>query len=110
MMTTTVCTPTPPLWGTGTKIGPDCPGEMTCAVDAATPVSAAPGKRVASIVGVATWNTSPARVHVGRGVRVGVMGLTTEDTFKMVHPDNVKNIDGAKNDPGARIVAEQPPP
>ena len=27
------------------------------------------------------------------GVRVGVMGLTTEDTHKMVHPDHVKNIE-----------------
>ncbi len=30
--------------------------------------------------------------HVG-GVRVAVMGLTTEDTQKMAHPDNMKNIE-----------------
>ncbi|MDH4451460.1 MAG: bifunctional UDP-sugar hydrolase/5'-nucleotidase UshA [Rhodoferax sp.] len=27
------------------------------------------------------------------GVRVAVMGLTTEDTQKMVHPDNIRNIE-----------------
>lgn len=27
------------------------------------------------------------------GVRVAVMGLTTEDTQKMVHPDNIKNVE-----------------
>ena len=27
------------------------------------------------------------------GVRVGVMGMTTEDTYKMVHPSHVKNVE-----------------
>ena len=35
----------------------------------------------------------PYKIFSLGGVRVGVMGLTTEDTFKMVHPDNVKNIE-----------------
>jgi 5'-nucleotidase/UDP-sugar diphosphatase len=30
--------------------------------------------------------------HVG-GVRVAVMGLTTEDTQKMVHPDNIRGVE-----------------
>lgn len=36
---------------------------------------------------------SPYKVFSLGGVRVGVMGLTTEDTYKLVHPDNVKNIE-----------------
>jgi 5'-nucleotidase / UDP-sugar diphosphatase len=36
---------------------------------------------------------SPYKIFNLGGVRVGVMGLTTEDTYKMVHPDNVKNIE-----------------
>ncbi|WP_210546991.1 bifunctional UDP-sugar hydrolase/5'-nucleotidase UshA [Rhodoferax sp. PAMC 29310] len=35
----------------------------------------------------------PYKIFNLGGVRVGVMGLTTEDTFKMVHPDNVKRIE-----------------
>ena len=34
----------------------------------------------------------PYKVFAFDGLRVGVMGLTTEDTKKMVSPDNVKNI------------------
>jgi len=34
----------------------------------------------------------PYRIFTLGGLRVGVMGLTTEDTPKMVLPDNVKNI------------------
>ena len=36
---------------------------------------------------------APYKIFNLGGVRVGVMGLTTEDTYKMVHPDNVKNIE-----------------
>lgn len=36
---------------------------------------------------------APYKIFNLGGVRVGVMGLTTEDTFKMVHPDNVKRIE-----------------
>ncbi len=35
---------------------------------------------------------APYKIFSLGGVRVGVMGLTTEDTYKMVSPDNVKNI------------------
>ena len=35
----------------------------------------------------------PYKVFVVGGLRIGVMGLTTEDTYKMVLPDNVKNIE-----------------
>lgn len=35
---------------------------------------------------------APYKVFNLGGVRVGVMGLTTEDTQKMVHPDNVRGI------------------
>lgn len=34
----------------------------------------------------------PYKVFTLGGLRVAVMGLTTEDTYKMVSPDNVKNI------------------
>ena len=34
----------------------------------------------------------PYKVFAFDGLRVGVMGLTTEDTKKMVLPDNVKNV------------------
>jgi len=34
----------------------------------------------------------PYKVFTFDGLRVGVMGLTTEDTKKMVLPDNVKNV------------------
>ena len=36
---------------------------------------------------------APYKIFTLGGLRVGVMGLTTEDTYKMVHPDNVKNIE-----------------
>ncbi len=36
---------------------------------------------------------APYKIFNLGGVRVGVMGLTTEDTFKMVHPDNVKDVE-----------------
>ncbi len=36
---------------------------------------------------------APYKIFNLGGVRVGVMGLTTEDTFKMVHPDNVKGVE-----------------
>jgi len=36
---------------------------------------------------------APYKIFSLGGVRVGVMGLTTEDTYKLVHPDNVKNIE-----------------
>jgi 5'-nucleotidase / UDP-sugar diphosphatase len=36
---------------------------------------------------------SPYKVFNLGGVRVGVMGLTTEDTGKLVHPDNIKNVE-----------------
>ena len=35
---------------------------------------------------------APYKVFNLGGVRVGVMGLTTEDTQKMVHPDNVRGV------------------
>ncbi len=35
----------------------------------------------------------PYKVFNLGGVRVGVMGLTTEDTQKMAHPDNMKSIE-----------------
>ncbi len=35
----------------------------------------------------------PYKVFAFDGLRVGVMGLTTEDTKKMVFPDNVKNVE-----------------
>ena len=35
---------------------------------------------------------SPYKVFNLGGVRVGVMGLTTEDTQKMVHPDNIRGV------------------
>lgn len=36
---------------------------------------------------------APYKIFNLGGVRVGVMGLTTEDTYKMVHPDNVKGVE-----------------
>ena len=36
---------------------------------------------------------APYKIFNVGGVRVGVMGLTTEDTYKMVHPDNVKGVE-----------------
>ena len=36
---------------------------------------------------------APYKIFNAGGVRVGVMGLTTEDTFKMVLPDNVKDVE-----------------
>lgn len=36
---------------------------------------------------------APYKIFNVGGVRVGVMGLTTEDTFKMVLPDNVKGVE-----------------
>ena len=36
---------------------------------------------------------SPYKIFKLGDVRVGVMGLTTEDTHKMVHPDHVKHIE-----------------
>ena len=35
----------------------------------------------------------PYKVFTIDGLRIGVMGLTTEDTYKMVMPENVKNIE-----------------
>ncbi len=35
----------------------------------------------------------PYKIFTLGGLRVGVMGLTTEDTNKMVSPDNIKNIE-----------------
>lgn len=35
----------------------------------------------------------PYKIFNLGGVRVGVMGLTTEDTQKMVHPDNIREIE-----------------
>ncbi|NDE41285.1 MAG: bifunctional UDP-sugar hydrolase/5'-nucleotidase, partial [Betaproteobacteria bacterium] len=35
----------------------------------------------------------PYKVFTIDGLRIGVMGLTTEDTYKMVTPENVKNIE-----------------
>jgi len=35
----------------------------------------------------------PYKVFNLGGLRVGVMGLTTEDTGRMVHPDNIRNIE-----------------
>lgn len=36
---------------------------------------------------------APYKIFNLGGVRVGVMGLTTEDTFKMVLPDNVQDVE-----------------
>ncbi len=36
---------------------------------------------------------APYKIFDLGGLRVGVMGLTTEDTHKMVHPDHVKNLE-----------------
>ncbi len=36
---------------------------------------------------------APYKIFTLGGVRVGVMGLTTEDTQKMVHPDNIRDIE-----------------
>ncbi|MCX7276591.1 MAG: bifunctional UDP-sugar hydrolase/5'-nucleotidase UshA [Burkholderiales bacterium] len=36
---------------------------------------------------------APYKIFNVGGLRVGVMGLTTEDTYKMVHPDNVKGVE-----------------
>jgi 5'-nucleotidase/UDP-sugar diphosphatase len=36
---------------------------------------------------------APYKIFTLGGVRVGVMGMTTEDTYKMVLPENVKNIE-----------------
>jgi 5'-nucleotidase/UDP-sugar diphosphatase len=36
---------------------------------------------------------APYKIFNLGGVRVAVMGLTTEDTLKMAHPDNLKNIE-----------------
>lgn len=35
----------------------------------------------------------PYKIFNLGGVRVAVMGLTTEDTQKMVHPDNIRNVE-----------------
>ena len=35
----------------------------------------------------------PYKIFSLGGLRIGVMGLTTEDTFKMVSPDNIKGIE-----------------
>ena len=55
----------------------------------------------------------PYKIFNLGGVRVGVMGLTTEDTYKMVSPDNVKNIqfrsviaEAAKVVPELRVQAD----
>jgi 5'-nucleotidase/UDP-sugar diphosphatase len=50
---------------------------------------------------------SPYKIFNLGGVRVGVMGLTTEDTYKMVHPDNVKHIEfRSVIDEAAKVVPE----
>lgn len=36
---------------------------------------------------------APYKIFILGNVRVGVMGLTTEDSYKMVNPDHVKNIE-----------------
>ena len=36
---------------------------------------------------------APYKVFTLGGLRIGVMGLTTEDTFKLVSPDNIKGIE-----------------
>lgn len=36
---------------------------------------------------------APYKIFVLGGVKVGVMGLTTEDAYKMVNPEHVKNIE-----------------
>ena len=36
---------------------------------------------------------APYKIFTLDGLRVGVMGMTTEDTYKMVLPENVKNIE-----------------
>lgn len=36
---------------------------------------------------------SPYKIFTLGDVRVGVMGLTTEDTHKMVHPEHIKNVE-----------------
>ncbi|WP_394790058.1 bifunctional UDP-sugar hydrolase/5'-nucleotidase UshA [Rhodoferax sp.] len=36
---------------------------------------------------------APYQVFNVGGVRIGVMGLTTEDTYKLVHPDNVQGVE-----------------
>jgi 5'-nucleotidase/UDP-sugar diphosphatase len=50
---------------------------------------------------------APYKIFNLGGVRVGVMGLTTEDTYKMVHPDNVKHIEfRSVIDEAAKVVPE----
>jgi 5'-nucleotidase/UDP-sugar diphosphatase len=49
----------------------------------------------------------PYKVFDLGGLRVGVMGLTTEDTYKMVLPENVKNIEFRSTAAeAARVVPE----
>lgn len=49
----------------------------------------------------------PYKIFNLGGVRVAVMGLTTEDTQKMVHPDNIRNVEfrNAQTE-AARVVPE----
>ena len=42
----------------------------------------------------------PYKIFNLGGLRIGVMGLTTEDTQKMVHPDNVRGIEFPQPDCG----------
>ena len=44
----------------------------------------------------------PYKVFTLGGLRIGVMGMTTEDTSKMVSPDNIKNIEFRS------VIAEAP--
>lgn len=49
----------------------------------------------------------PYKVFDLGGLRIGVMGLTTEDTYKMVLPENVKNIEFRSTAAeAARVVPE----
>jgi 5'-nucleotidase/UDP-sugar diphosphatase len=50
---------------------------------------------------------APYKIFNLGGVRVAVMGLTTEDTQKMVHPDNIRNVEFRNvQQEAARIVPE----
>jgi 5'-nucleotidase/UDP-sugar diphosphatase len=49
----------------------------------------------------------PYKVFNLGGLRVGVMGLTTEDTQKMVHPDNIRDVQFRNPiEEAARVVPE----
>jgi 5'-nucleotidase/UDP-sugar diphosphatase len=49
----------------------------------------------------------PYKIFNLGGVRVAVMGLTTEDTQKMVHPDNIRNVEfRSAQSEAAKVVPE----